>query len=263
MKHDWTDEELIEHWTLEPGDYHLLANKRGATRLGFALQLKFFQIAAEFPASSNSVPAVAVSYLAKQLVIPTRCWGDSDWENRTVKFHRTQIREKFGFREATDLDQEAAVTWLASEIVPFQLAEEKLLEELRQYLREWKLEPPTVERINRIVRSAKNRFEEVFTDHILAQLPAAVRDKLFALLEGVEKNHLETTSTAQSQTEAKLPTLTWLRSDPGNLTLETVRDELRKLELLRGLNLPMDLFDSVSPKTAAAFRHRLLASTLR
>ena len=145
--------------------------------------------------------------------------------------------------------------------MPFQWAEEKLRAELRRYLREWKLEPPTSARLNRIVRAAQNRFEEAFTNHILARLPVAVRDKLCALLAGTEKNAGATSATAQPQTEAQLPTLAWLRSEPGHLTLATVRDELRKLELLRELALPTDLFDSVSPKTVAAFRHRLLAES--
>ena len=40
MKRQCTRKELVEHWTLAPEELALLANKRGATRLGFALLLK-------------------------------------------------------------------------------------------------------------------------------------------------------------------------------------------------------------------------------
>ena len=40
MKRQWTRDELAEHWTLPPDELKLLANKTGATRLGFALLLK-------------------------------------------------------------------------------------------------------------------------------------------------------------------------------------------------------------------------------
>src|ERR1039457_5815291 len=42
LKSDWTADELILHWTLQPDERPLLGNKTGATRLGFALLLKFF-----------------------------------------------------------------------------------------------------------------------------------------------------------------------------------------------------------------------------
>jgi hypothetical protein len=35
-------DELVEHWTLLDGDRELVAGKRGATRLAFALMLKFY-----------------------------------------------------------------------------------------------------------------------------------------------------------------------------------------------------------------------------
>ena len=42
MKRQWTQDELAEHWTLLPDEFKLLANKTGATRLGFSLLLKTF-----------------------------------------------------------------------------------------------------------------------------------------------------------------------------------------------------------------------------
>ncbi len=36
-------EDLIECWTLDEADLGLIANKSGATRLGFALALKFLR----------------------------------------------------------------------------------------------------------------------------------------------------------------------------------------------------------------------------
>ncbi len=44
MKRHWTMDELVDHWTLLPSDVALLANKTGATRLGFAVLLKYFQL---------------------------------------------------------------------------------------------------------------------------------------------------------------------------------------------------------------------------
>ncbi len=44
MKRHWEPDEVVDHWTLLPDELTLLANKAGATRLGFAALLKFFQV---------------------------------------------------------------------------------------------------------------------------------------------------------------------------------------------------------------------------
>ncbi len=46
-------DELVEHWTLLDDDQELVAGKRGATRLGFALLLKFYTRHGRFPAGGG------------------------------------------------------------------------------------------------------------------------------------------------------------------------------------------------------------------
>ena len=43
------EDELIEHWTLVGDELRQVAGKRGATRLGFALLLKFYARHGRFP----------------------------------------------------------------------------------------------------------------------------------------------------------------------------------------------------------------------
>ena len=40
MRNEWELQDLIACWTLDEDDWKVLANKTGATRLGFALLLK-------------------------------------------------------------------------------------------------------------------------------------------------------------------------------------------------------------------------------
>jgi hypothetical protein len=63
MKRQWENEELIEHWILGPWDLAQVGNKSGATRLGFAVLLKFFQREGRFPFFKNEVPGVVVSFV--------------------------------------------------------------------------------------------------------------------------------------------------------------------------------------------------------
>lgn len=56
MRQEWDPDDLIACWTLVDSDWALIANKAAATRLGFALMLKFFEIEARFPRRTGEVP---------------------------------------------------------------------------------------------------------------------------------------------------------------------------------------------------------------
>ena len=73
---EWEPEELIEAWTLLDGDWRLVGNKTGATRLGFSLILKFFAIEARFPRHAGEVPKAAVDYVAGQVKVDPALWGE-------------------------------------------------------------------------------------------------------------------------------------------------------------------------------------------
>ncbi len=89
MRSDWSPEDLISCWTLDEADWWLLTNKTGATRLGFAVLLKFLELEGRFPADVGEVPAAALDYLAGQVKVG-RSELDGYWSGRTVKYHRAQ-----------------------------------------------------------------------------------------------------------------------------------------------------------------------------
>src|SRR4051794_18101561 len=153
MKHDWNADELLEHWTLLPGEKRLLANKSGPTRLGFAVLLKFFQHEGRFPRQGHDVPDVAVEYVARQTDVSPGEWARYDWDGRTIKYHRAQIRAFLGFREATVEDGEALAAWLAEHVVPHDQNPDHLSAEVLVRCRALHIEPPAPERIDRLVRS--------------------------------------------------------------------------------------------------------------
>ncbi len=53
MRREWEPEDLVACWTLIQADRELIANKSGATRLGFALLLKYFELEGRFPPSRS------------------------------------------------------------------------------------------------------------------------------------------------------------------------------------------------------------------
>jgi hypothetical protein len=60
-------DELIEFWSLLDEDRPLLAGKRGATALGFAVLLKHYTRLGRFPRGRSEVPDEVVAFVARQL----------------------------------------------------------------------------------------------------------------------------------------------------------------------------------------------------
>ena len=81
-------DELVEHWTLVEDQRELVAGKQGATRLGFALLLKFYTRAGRFPRGRAELDDDAVAFVARQVGVPASDLGFYEWSGRTFKYHR-------------------------------------------------------------------------------------------------------------------------------------------------------------------------------
>jgi hypothetical protein len=76
MRREWEPEDLIACWTLVEEDWPLVANKAGATRLGFAVMLKYFELEARFPRHAGDVPRAAIDYVARQVNVDPSRYAD-------------------------------------------------------------------------------------------------------------------------------------------------------------------------------------------
>jgi Domain of unknown function (DUF4158) len=130
MRNEWELQDLIACWTLDEDDWKVLANKTGATRLGFALLLKFFDLEGRFPAGPEELPAAAIDYVAGLVKVPPAELAAYAWSGRTIKYHRSQIRDERGFREVAGEDEQRMVEWLASELCPVELSVDRLRADL-------------------------------------------------------------------------------------------------------------------------------------
>ena len=248
MKSEWTNLELAEDWTLLPPEAGLLANKTGPTRLGFAVLLKFFQYVGRFPLSMQEVPTSAVASIAVQVGVPAEEFSCYDWQGRAVKYHRAQIRAFVGFREATVQDAADLAAWLSEHVLPQGHPSEHVKAAAYQRLRELGIEPPTPERLDRILASASHACEESFCAETVGRLPQATLGRLEALLSLAPEGG-ETVEPEHSP-------LQQLKIDPGRVSLETALAEISKLQQLRHLGLPPDLFRHVAPRMLQQYRQR-------
>jgi Domain of unknown function (DUF4158) len=248
MVTDWSLEDLISCWTLDEADWRLLANKSGATRLGFAVLLKFLELEGRFPADGAEVPTAALDYIAGQVKVD-RSELDGYWSGRAVKYHRAQIRVERGFRESTLDDERRMIVWLAGELCGVELDEVRLRADLLARFREQQIEPPGASRVERIVGSGRALFERRFTATITARLSAPTIEALERLVPAAGDEEVSTAGL-----------LVELKRDPGKASLNTILEEIDKLERVRSLGLPADLFEDCSEKLLAAWRARAAAT---
>lgn len=239
-------DELIEFWTLLDEDRPLLAGKRGATALGFAVLLKHYSRHGSFPRGRSEVPDEVVAFVARQLGVAAGDLGFYEWTGSTIEYHRAQIRDHLGYRIATIADQEQLTGWLSEAVAHAERRPDRVREELLGEFRRLRIEPPTPGRILRVVRSALRTAEQDWAARIAGRLSSSIASRLLALIA----------VTADDDSDASASLLVLIKASPGNLSLESMMTEIDKLQAVRALELPAVLFTDVAPKILEEWRAR-------
>jgi hypothetical protein len=143
-----------------PADHLLVAAKSRANRLGLAVLMLFFREHGRFPADASEIDRPTVCEVARQVHIPL---PEDHWLNlsgRTAERHRAEIHALFGYREATVADAERLEAWLRDQAAMVAAVPDHLVPRLEARCRELSIEPPTADRVVRIVRAAIRAHEE-------------------------------------------------------------------------------------------------------
>ncbi len=245
----------LERWTLTPSDLALILTKHHANRLSFAVLLAFFRDQGRFPQTASEVDDLLVEEIAQQLAIAIPADFTLSLSGRTAERRRAEIRALIGFREATVADAELLEGWLRDQVAAVGAVPDQLVALLGTRCRELSIEPPADDRIDRIVRAAIHAHDERFCADILGRLVPATRGRLEALLRPAAN---ESSNPPSDQSTGTAPALLQrLRGDPGKPSLAGVQEELAKLEFVRDIDLPRDLFDSVLPHELDRYRRRV------
>ncbi|WP_339167699.1 Tn3 family transposase [Brevibacillus sp. FSL L8-0520] len=261
MKRNWELDELIEHFTILPNEMKLIENKTGETRIGFAVLFKFFQNEARFPTHKFEVPKAVIAYIAKQIFSDPELYARYDWTGRSITYHRTQIREFFGFREDTLEDAHEMTEWLCQHVLYHDHDVEHLKEHVYSRFRELKIVPPTPDRIERLIRSAIHTYEENFFQTAYQKLPSSTLAKIDSLINSIA--YLEIDDEEVSGEENGQLSFHELKADPGRAGLESVLKEINKLRTIRNLELPDDLFKDIPQKVLKKYRQRVATEDIR
>ena len=255
MRHQGYDsEDSIDTWTLTPEDHALVPGKSRVNRLGFAVLLLFFRANGRFPEASEIHPSI-VARVAEQLGTNNGPILDQAWHSRTGKRHRAEIRVLFGFREPTVADAEEMAAWLRDHAVAHSRDPDYLAGALKAHCRSSSIEPPRPERIDRIVRAAARAYEDRFCETIRDRMMPVTHARLEALLQPVG-SEIEAEGMAELSSSARA-VINLLRDDPGRASVKSLRQEMAKLDLIRQLDLPPDLFDHTSIQELERYRQRV------
>ena len=250
----YDSEDLIDSWTLTPEDHVRIAGKSRDNRLAFAVLLLFFRANGRFPDVAEIHPSI-VALVAQQLGVDTGPIADQAWQGRTGKRHRAEIRILFGFREPTVADGEAMVAWLRDHAVAHSHDPEHLTATLKVHCRSCSIEPPTPDRVERIVRAATHAYEERFCQSIRDRLTPGTRARLEALLQPPDSE--SKVDEAVELSPSASATINLLRDDPGRASVKSLHQEMTRLDLIRRLELPPDLFDHTPTQELERYRQRV------
>ncbi|MFF3123686.1 Tn3 family transposase [Streptomyces sp. NPDC057908] len=206
-----------------------MSGKRGATRLGFAVLLKFYTQYGRFPRGRAELAGEAVEFVARQVQVPASALGFYDWTGRTVEYHRAQIREHLGFRECSVADAEKLTAYLAEHIADKERRPEQVRVELLARCRTESIEPPTSGRCDRIVGAALRAAEESLTALVSSRLTMESVERIVALVAGADQDDAGPAGGG-AEGEESPPVLAKVKEAPGNVSLETeITDTLVEL----------------------------------
>ncbi|WP_069791309.1 Tn3 family transposase (plasmid) [Cyanobacterium sp. IPPAS B-1200] len=251
LKKNWETEELIENWTLIPAESELVNQKREVNKIGFAVFLKYFQLMARFPDDSSDIPIQIISYIANQLNIPAETYSKYNWQGRSAKAYRVEIRTLFNFKIATVEDSEKISNWLIRETIPKEQKIESIREITYQKFKDLQLEPPTEKQIERLIRHALSVWEIQLCNQIFTQLTKSIKQQIDLLLK-TEENEEELIL----ETKIKISDFAFLKTDPGPVGLDSFLTEIDKIKRIRQVGLPNNLFQGISAKVIQKYRQR-------
>lgn len=219
---------MFDDWTITNEERAYLKDRSSVGRLGFFISLLFFKRNGYFPKRHIDIPEETLFYAADDIGVSADLFYEYNFSGRTAKLHRTEIREILGYRQSANADAVQAEKWLAFRTLSDNDASD-LEVLLAQWFREQKIELPSVSRRRNIITNAIEAGNTEIFRILHDRLPEETRAELRDLLDVSED------------------TLSFLKSDPGRASLETVLLEIEKLQKVEALHLPKNLISGISP----------------
>jgi hypothetical protein len=129
---------------------------------------------------------------------------------------------------------------------------EKLIEVVYQRFQSLQIEPLTPSRLESLVRSARRTYDIDFCQRTISKLSPSCRTAIDALL----CTSCSTTTDSEGDSQAQASLFHYLNSSPGRVSLNSLLSEISKLQHLRRIELPDDLFTDISAQVLQTYAAR-------
>lgn len=248
MKQNWTMEELEGLWTLQPEELALLDNKTKENKLGFALIFKYFQITSFFPKEISDIPKSVIFHIAKQINIAFKVAQSYKWNKKSSEVYRRQIRDYLGYRKFRKEDIHRIKKWLIDVVsLEGNQSVSYLQDKIYKYLNENKIEPFSRDQSEKYIFSALNTFEKELFEKILKPLS-----------RNNKKSLLDLVATRDKQS-AGIYYLRHLKEDSGNVSLESILEEVKKINRIVEISLPVSIFKDIPHRILEKYKARIMS----
>jgi len=235
---------------LSPNDIELCKKKNDEqNQLAFAIMLGYFKTYVKFPAiNKNEISQKLISQISFELNISIVEIAGFEWGERLTKRFRQQIRNYLGYREATNNDSNQFIEYLIKEILPRYPSKALLMEQVRTYFQQNKIEVFKDSQLDRYINSAKNQFEQQFFKSIYENLNADHRYLIDQVLTEVNED-----------SEDGIIELSELKKDIPGARLKNVSYAIDRINLLSKIQLPAIVFSNVDRKLLLEYYDRVMA----
>lgn len=226
-------------------------------KLGFAVLLKYFQLESHYPKHIKFIDPLMLNSIANQLNILSSCIGNFDWEGRSTRRFRQEIRELLGYREATLQDIDSLKIWLSKEVFEKGVKKPQQIEHAYTYFRNNKIEPFTSKELERHINAAHKEFEQNFFLSITEQLPDKTKLMIDAILSDSDDDEDED-EDAKITDELNIK-FNHIKKDTPDAKLKNIDHAILKINCLEKLELPEDFFANLSTKLIMKYYARVMA----
>jgi TnpA family transposase len=230
-------------WMIFPEEKRFLAKRSNHGRFGLAVFLKFFLAKGRFPDQPSEVNQRALEAISEQLKLPLDVWKSLNWDGRTIKRMRAEIREWCGFREITLSDLDGIKSWLIEVAIPQEHRIERLYQTFLEHCRKLRVEPPATGHGKRFVLSAIQEHDTHFYERIFSALNMTTVSKMDSLLRPCSADDGEIEWTPWQS----------IKADPGKAGVVSVKEAASRLALVREMGIPSNLFKDVPAKLIEHF----------
>jgi TnpA family transposase len=226
-----------------------------ANRLAFGVMLSYFRSYIKFPSpQENPLSVKLISEIREQLGLEDSSALDFDWGSRTGERYHQDIRKYLGFRKANDNDGTIFTEYLIKDILPHAPSNELLVEKVKIFFQQNKIELFKAKQLERYIVSAKYQFEQKLFKKIYKSLSAGSCD----LIDQILKSHDQTLKKAD-EPKADITELAELKNDIAGAKLKNIDYALDKIKSLSKISIPDPIIDEVNRKLLLKYYDRVMA----